>query len=423
MSHREYLFSLEQIGIKLGLDQIRALLDALGHPERAFQSIVVAGTNGKGSVTAMVERGLRAAGYRTGRYTSPHLLHIEERFAVDGRAIAPDTFESVAGLVRAAASELALPPTFFEATTAVALEAFKEAAVDVAVLEVGLGGRLDATNAVDSMAAAITAIDFDHQEYLGHTLEAIAREKAAVIKTGALAVLAPNPAVVEAVVRQRCEAVGAQLIHAADGATVVDEMRDSVIRLRLDTPRGHHDARLALRGRHQVQNATTAVRLLEELTAADRLSVSAAAIRAALEDVVWPGRLEPAIWQGHDVLVDGAHNPAGARALQSYLAEAFGRPVPIVVGIMRDKPVDEILRALAPAASHFVCTAPATSRAASPSDLVAAAARVAPTVPAVAAANPADALARAVTLGSPAVVAGSLYLAGEIRAHWLSRGA
>lgn len=418
MSHREYLFSLEQIGIKLGLDQIGALLDALGHPERAFRSIVVAGTNGKGSVTAMVERGLRAAGYRTGRYTSPHLIHIEERFAVDGRTIAPETFESTAGLVRGAASTLALPPTFFEATTAVALQAFKDANVDIAVLEVGLGGRLDATNAVDAMAAAITAIDFDHEEYLGHTLEAIAGEKAGVIKPGALAVLAANPPAVEAVIRLRCDAVGARLIRAAEGVTTIAAMQDGVIQLRLDTPRATHDARLALRGRHQVQNATTAVRLLEEVTASGLVSVASGAIRVALEEVVWPGRLEAGTWQGHPVLVDGAHNPAGARALQSYLAEAFGRPLPMVVGIMRDKPVDAILAALAPSASHFICTASATSRAAVPSDLVAAAARVAPAVPAVAAASPADALARAVTLGSPAVVAGSLYLAGEIRAAW-----
>jgi dihydrofolate synthase/folylpolyglutamate synthase len=271
---------------------------------------------------------------------------------------------------------------------------------------------------VDAMAAAITAIDFDHEEYLGHTLEAIAGEKAAVIKPGAVAVLGANPPSVDGVVRQRCDAVGARLIRAVDGTTVTDEMRDGVIRLRLDTPRGHYDAQLALRGRHQVRNATTAVRLLEELTASGLVSVPSAAIRTALDDVVWPGRLEPAVWHGHDVLVDGAHNPAGARALQSYLAEAFGRPLPIVVGIMRDKPVEAILAALAPSASHFLCTAPATSRAAAPSDLVAAAVRVAPAVPAVAAASPTDALARAVAIGSPAVVAGSLYLAGEIRAQW-----
>jgi len=186
----------------------------------------------------------------------------------------------------------------------------------------------------------------------------------------------------------------------------------------MQTPRGPHDARLALRGRHQLQNATAAVRLLEELTATGTASVPADAIRVALEDVVWPGRLERTTWRGHEVLVDGAHNPAGARALQAYLAEAFGRRLPMVVGVMRDKPIDLLLDALAPAASHFVCTAPATHRAADPSDLVAAVRRVAPAIPAEAVAGPVDALARAVTYGSPAVVAGSLFLAGEIRAEW-----
>ena len=418
MSHRDYLFSLEQIGIKLGLDQIRALVDGLGHPERAFRSIVVAGTNGKGSVTAMVERGLRAAGYRTGRYTSPHLIHIEERFAINGEPIDATTFERAAGRVREAATRLAAPPTFFEATTALAFDVFREAGVEIAVLEVGLGGRLDATNAVDATAAVVTAIDLDHQEYLGNTIELIAAEKAAVIKPGALAILADNPLAAEAVVRARCEAVGARLVLARDGVHVTADMSQQAIRLHLTTPRDRYDATLGLRGRHQVQNAIAAVRLLEEMTASGLAAIPAAAIRTGLEDVVWPARLETATWRGHAVLLDGAHNPAGARALQSYLAEAYGRRLPIVMAVMREKSADEMVAALAPSASHFVCTAPATPRAVPPSDLLVAVRRTAPGIPAEAVAGPIDALARAVAYGSPAVVAGSLYLAGEIRAEW-----
>jgi dihydrofolate synthase/folylpolyglutamate synthase len=418
MSHRDYLFSLEQIGIKLGLDQIRALMAALGHPERAFRSIVVAGTNGKGSVTAMVERGLRAAGYRTGRYTSPHLIRIEERFAIDGEAIDATTFERAAGRVRDAAAGLAAPPTFFEATTALAFDVFREAGVQIAVLEVGLGGRLDATNAVDAMAAVITAVDLDHQEHLGRTIALIAAEKAAVIKPGALAVLADNPPAVEAVVRARCDAVGARFVRARDGVHVTSDMHDQTTRLDLTTPREVYFVTLSLRGRHQVLNAIAAVRLLEEMTQAGLATVPAGAIRTGLEAVAWPARLEAANWRGHAVLVDGAHNPAGARALQSYLAEAYGRRLPIVMAVMREKAVDEMVAALAPSASHFVCTAPATPRALAPSDLLAAARRAAPQVPAEAVARPLDALARAVGYGSPAVVAGSLYLAGEIRAEW-----
>ena len=202
ISDREYLLSLELIGIKLGLEQIRSLVALLGHPDRAYPSLIVAGTNGKGSVAAMVERGLRAAGLRTGRYTSPHLVDLEERFAIDGRPISRDQFDRVARRVRDAVSQLASPPSFFEATTALALEVFRDERVDVAVLEVGLGGRLDATNVVDAVAAAITAIDFDHEQYLGSTIQEIAAEKAGVIKPKSLVVLGANPAAVQEVVRR-----------------------------------------------------------------------------------------------------------------------------------------------------------------------------------------------------------------------------
>ncbi len=166
-SSRDYLLSLELLGIKLGLDQMRTLGRHLGRPDLDYPSLIVAGTNGKGSVAAMLERGLRAAGYRTGRYTSPHLVDIEERVVIDGRPIAPDAFDALAGRVRRAAERLPAPPSFFEATTALALLAFRDAQVDVAVLEVGLGGRLDATNVVTPIGAAITAIDFDHEQYPG----------------------------------------------------------------------------------------------------------------------------------------------------------------------------------------------------------------------------------------------------------------
>ena len=163
MHARSWLFSLETIGIKLGLSQITRLLDELGRPERAYRTVTVAGTNGKGSVTAMIERGLRAAGHRTGRYTSPHLVGIEERIVIDGVPIAADTFDALAERVRQAAATLDAPPSFFEATTALALLAFREAGVTIAVLEVGLGGRLDATNVVDSSVVAITYTELDHQ--------------------------------------------------------------------------------------------------------------------------------------------------------------------------------------------------------------------------------------------------------------------
>jgi len=418
VSHRSYLLSLEQLGIKLGLDQIRALVGHLGRPDEAFRSIIVAGTNGKGSVTAMLERALRAAGYRTGRYTSPHLVHLEERFAIDGRPVSTADLEKVAGRVRSAAELLPAPPSFFEATTAVALEAFRDAEVDIAVLEVGLGGRLDATNIVDAIAAVITSIDFDHEMYLGHTLAEIAGEKAGVVKRGSLAVLADNPAEVRDVVRRACAKAGARFVFAPDNVDVRVEMTADGVRLSLTTPRGsYEDVMLGLRGRHQVGNAVAAVRLLEETSAHGLLPVPPDAVRTGLEDVEWPARLELRSWCGHDVLIDGAHNPAGARALAAYLEETYGRTLPFVVGAMRDKKLDELLRALAPAVSHFVMTAPATPRAATSDELRSIAATVVPAVPVEAVTSPIAALAHATSFGAPVVVAGSLYLAGEIRAE------
>jgi dihydrofolate synthase/folylpolyglutamate synthase len=414
--HLAWLFSLEQLGIKLGLEQMRTLVTLLDRPDAAYRTLVVAGTNGKGSVTAMLERGLRAAGNRTGRYISPHLLRLEERFAVNGVPIDPPTLERLAGRVREAAGRLAHPPSFFEATTAVALEAFRDARVDVAVLEVGLGGRLDATNVVQPMGVAITSIDFDHQQYLGNTIQDIAREKAGVVKSGIVAVLGANPAEVVGVVRAACADAGAEFVFAPDGVTAVTTIVDGRARVRLRTPR--HDfgeVTIGLRGRHQVDNAVVAVRLLEELSAREAVQVSEAHIRTAVTDVTWPARLELLSWRGGSVLIDGAHNPAGARALASYVQETYGRRLPFVVGAMKDKQVAEIIAALVPAASHLVCTAPATPRAATPADLAAAARSVAADLDVRELPAPMAALAQARDLGDPIVLAGSLYLAGEVR--------
>jgi dihydrofolate synthase/folylpolyglutamate synthase len=416
MSPREYLLSLEQIGIKLGLEQIRALVAQLGHPDAAYKSIIVAGTNGKGSVTAMIERGLRAAGCRTGRYTSPHLVDIEERFAIDGQQISAVQFDEVGARVREAARALPHPPSFFEATTALALEVFRDEHVDVAVLEVGLGGRLDATNVVTPVGVAITAIDVDHERYLGSTIEQIAGEKAGVIKPGSVVVLAANPPAAERVVRDAATRTGAFLVHATEGVSMSWEMEEGRARLSLTTPRrAYPPLTLALRGRHQVENAVTAVRLLEELSARGAFDVPEAAVADALTRVEWPARLEHVRWRGHTVVIDGAHNPAGARALASYLSETYGRRVPIVVGIMRDKKIDQMIGALAPVASYFVFTAASSGRAASPAELAAVARRVAPAVPYSESVSPIDALDAATAHGDPIVVAGSLYLAGEVR--------
>ena len=417
LTHLSYLFSLQETGIKLGLEQIRALDALLDHPSRAVPSIVVAGTNGKGSVTAMLERGLREAGCRTGRFTSPHLTRLEERFAIDGLDVATPVLEAAAGRVRHAAGRMSSPPSFFEATTAVAFELFREAEVDVAVLEVGLGGRLDATNVADSQTAVITAIDFDHEAWLGHSLPEIATEKAGVIKPGAAVTLAENPCTVREVIGAAAAAADASLVYAPDGVTVAELSLDNGrVRCSIATPRRSYSTlTLSLRGRHQLPNAVTAIRTLEELAARRQFAIGAGAVRAAVEGAFWPGRLELIVWEGSEILIDGAHNPAGARALAEYLHEVYGHPLPIVVGVMSDKRVDDILRALSPVASHFICTSIDASRASAPDELARRAAMVAPAVKSEAVAQPMQAIERAATLGAPVVVAGSLYLAGEIR--------
>ncbi|MBM3749892.1 MAG: bifunctional folylpolyglutamate synthase/dihydrofolate synthase [Acidimicrobiia bacterium] len=411
MHVRDWLFSLEVVGIKLGLSQIRRLLEALDHPEQAYPSITIAGTNGKGSVTAMVERGLRASGRRTGRYTSPHLINIEERIAINGVAIAPEVFDRLVLEVRTAAAALDAPPSFFEATTALALLAFRDAGVDIAVLEVGLGGRLDATNAVDASLVAITAIDLDHQEHLGHTLTAIAAEKAGVIKAGATVVVAPNPADVEAVIHAHARAHEATVVAALHGVSWNAVIGARGSRLTLTTPtRAYGECLLRLSGRHQITNAVVAVRTLEAVP-----DVPAAAVTTALADVEWPARLEWLQTGTTDVLLDGAHNPAGAGALSAFLAEMVGHPVPMVLGVMGDKAVEDIVAALAPAASHIVTTAAPSPRALSPDALAATCLRVAPDVPIAVDPDAARALATAAAHGAPVVVAGSLYLAGHVR--------
>jgi dihydrofolate synthase/folylpolyglutamate synthase len=420
MTALEYLLSLETLGIKFGLRNIRALTDALGRPDDAFRSVIVAGTNGKGSVAAMTERGLRAAGCRTGLYISPHLVRLEERFLVGGAPVPADRLESSAERVRTAIGVLRAngiletEPTFFEATTAVALEAFRRAGVEVAVLEVGMGGRFDATNVVTPVAAAITTIDLDHESFLGHTRAEIAFEKAGVIKPGTTVVAGPLAPEALAVVRAACEERGAELVIAAEHvraeARLDDEGRAV---LELATPRAQYGAiRLALRGMHQAANAVVAVRLLEGL-AGRGVPLTDAAVRAALADVEWKGRLQVVPLAGTRLVLDGAHNPAGAAVLADYLRAVHPGRVPLVFGLMRDKDARGMLERLLPRAAHLVITSPPTPRAADP-PAVAATARSLAAVPLEVVPDPVRAVARARELGPVVCVAGSLYLIGAV---------
>lgn len=413
----DFLYSLERLGMKFGLENIAALSAELGHPERSFKSIVVAGTNGKGSVTVMAETALRAAGLRTARYTSPHLVRLEERFVVDGREVDTADLRNALGTVQAAVDSLihrgvleALP-TFFEVATAAAFELFRRAAVEIAVLEVGLGGRLDATNVVTPIATAITSIDFDHQAQLGNTIESIAREKAGIVKPGVPLVCGPVPETAERVIREICEAQQSRLIRAADVVRVVPQTGDDAIDLR--TPERSLDSiTLALPGRHQRDNASVAVALLDELTS-QGFAIPDWAVREGLANARWPARLERFTVRGVDVLLDAAHNPAGARALSSHLEEIGWSRITLLFGAMHDKDVSGMLEALGPRCEAVVCTTAPSPRALPAEDLARVARPFAAIVEAID--DPAAALDAALARRRPVVAAGSIFLIGPLR--------
>jgi len=408
----ERLFSLERFGIKLGLDNIRTILAALGHPERAWQSIHIAGTNGKGSVAAMVERGLRATGLKTGRYTSPHLDRIEERVAINGKAIDSATFESVTAHVfdvidaATASGELKVPPTFFEVSTAIAFEIFKRAAVDVAVVEVGLGGRFDATNVLTPTITAITSIAFDHEKHLGHTLSEIAFEKAGIAKPGVPLVIGRLPREAADRIVKVAREVEAPVFDAH--ATTTD--------------RKYPPLRLALPGRHQLENAAVAVAILERWSTLVG-HISTEAIVTGLTECEWPARLE---WlrvpPNGELLIDAAHNPAGATALASYLQDMGRKKLPIVFAAMADKDLTNMIGALAPIASTFIATTVPHARART-ADQLANEIRRLTSVPVEAFQSPEAAVERALEQSKRAVACGSIYMIGPLRARLIEGGA
>lgn len=396
----------ERVGMRPGLDRIEALLDSLGHPERRFRIVHVAGTNGKGSVSAFMATILRAAGHHVGLYTSPHLCSFRERIRVDAEPISED---AVADAVDALGTVIARTgATMFDASTAIALDHFAREDVDVAVLEVGLGGRWDSTTVGEPVASIVTRIDYDHQDWLGNSLGEIAAEKAAIIRSG-FAVSAAQPPEAAAVVTARACAVGVPLlVEGADLHATVLAWSLSGQHVSLRGPDlGIPDASLSMLGRFQATNA-----LLASATAA-RLGIGAPAIRAGLERTLWPGRFQ--VLGGEPCLVlDGAHNPNGAEALRGALGEYFGTtPVTLVVGLLRDKNAPAFLRALAPAATRLILTRSASERAVPPQDLRSA------TPPGVAV-ECAPTVAEALSLAgapprSPVVcVAGSLTLIGEV---------
>jgi dihydrofolate synthase/folylpolyglutamate synthase len=422
MDPLDFLFSLERLGMKFGLENMRVLCAALGHPERGFPSVIVGGTNGKGSVTAMVSTALHAGGHRVGRYTSPHLERLEERFVIDEQEVETGELREAAAVVQKTVEQLVRDglldgfPTFFECATAIAFELFRRQGVAIALLEVGLGGRLDATNIVSPTAAAITSIDFDHQALLGDSLEEIATEKAGIIKPGIPVVCGPLPAAADRVMVETCAARGAELIRALDRIAVETRAVDGGSMVTLRWPAGVlTDIRLSLPGRHQLANAAVALCLMEEV-ARRGFELSTAARRTGLTTVRWPGRLEHRRWHGTELLFDAAHNPAGARALARYLEETGWSGVTLVFGAMRDKDVGGMLAPLLPHAARVICTTAASPRALAADDLAALARRLSDggrTIDSIP--EPAAALSAAGAGGRRVLVAGSIFLVGPLR--------
>jgi dihydrofolate synthase / folylpolyglutamate synthase len=414
---------------KFDLQNTRSLSAKLGNPHQKFRSIHIAGTNGKGSTAAMIESVLRHAGYRTGLYTSPHLERINERIRLDGAEISGTAFAEAFTRVHTcieqmlSTGELAAHPTFFECITAMAFDVFARARVDFAVLETGMGGRLDSTNIVTPEVAVITQIDFDHENFLGHSIAEIAGEKAGIIKPAVPVVCsAQNPAAIE-VITHRAAKLGAPLIDIDDrysfefvsepGGTTrarVADLSDSrVINLHVPLP-----------GRHQVRNAVTAVAALRTLASASR--VDDRSIAAGIADVHWPGRLER-ISQHPLVYLDGTHNPAGARELAAFWDAHFAnRKIHLIYGAVRDKAVDEVAGLLFPRAARVTITAANQPRAISAAALAELTSHLAHDFVVIPDAT--QALEHALASAAPDDVifaTGSLYLVGDLRRWWHGR--
>ena len=356
---------------KFDLAHMRTLCQALGNPQRNFPSVLIAGTNGKGSTAATLASILHASSHRAGLYTSPHLLRINERIVCCGQPIPDDAFAAAyqrvtqvaAALV--AANQLPHPPSFFETVTAIAFDFFAASGVAIAVLEVGMGGRLDATNVVEPILSVITDIDLDHQKFLGDTIAAIAAEKAGILRPGVAAVTLPQHPEANQVLGERITAVGARAVNAARNLPSMSPQAQSLIHNSAYETRyplsvlGHEVEIVSpLVGRHQLRNLALAITAAEEL-AAQGFRVTAQSIACGTRQTFWPGRFQrfAATPRRPEIVIDVAHNPAGAWALRSALSEQFGeRPLVLLFGAMSDKAVDEMAKILWPQMAHVVLT-------------------------------------------------------------------
>ena len=433
---------------KFDLAHMRVLLEGLAHPERAFPSALIAGTNGKGSTAATLAWILRASGLKTGLYTSPHLVRINERIRISGTEITDDDFARLHRDVDRVAERLvvegALPwhPSFFEMMTAIAFCYFSEQKVDVAVLEVGMGGRLDATNVVEPLVSVIADISLDHQKFLGNTVGEIAGEKAGIIRPGSVVVTLPQQPEANDVIGNKIldlNAIGVSAVQyvppvsPGSAPLISTERREPLIAEFVETAAEGAEKTLyryplqvmgkeilvesPLVGRHQLRNVALAITAAEELGKKGLVGITPESIERGIRETRWPGRFQvvPARGGWPEIVFDVAHNPAGAWALRSALSERYDdRPLVFVFGAMRDKAISEMTEILFPTAQRVIATQPENPRAASPQEIVQAASRTGAEIEEVADVKTALETARtaAGTTGI-VVVTGSIYLVGE----------
>ncbi len=410
---------------KFDLEHMRVLTEALGHPERRFPSVIVAGTNGKGSTSATLASILRDAGYKTGLYTSPHLVRVNERIAVNGEMISDPEFAEVHSRIDdisealISAGKLDQHPSFFETLTAMAFEYFASAGVEIAVLEVGIGGRLDATNVADPLLSVITDISLDHTEWLGNTLTEISREKAGIVRRDGVLITLPQHPEVNDALGERIKELEARVVNASQYAPSITptsgylEIDEGVL------PHNHYPLEVMgeeiiidspLAGRHQTRNIALAIAAAVELRQSFGYGITPAAIAAGVARTQWPGRFQ-VIPGSPEIVLDVAHNPAGAWALRSALSTRYeGAPLTIIFGAMRDKDIAEIGEILFPLAEEVIATRVSSPRAASPEEIRELTLHVG--VPIVNSETLQDALHIARERGRVVVITGSVYLVG-----------
>ncbi len=365
----DYLYGLEKFGMVFGLDNVRWILSLIENPQDAIKTVHVAGTNGKGSVAAMLSQILRAGGYVTGAYTSPHLVSFTERIAINGEPITEAEVVDLARFIKERIDEAdpARSYTFFDFTTALAFLHFRRKGVDIAIVEVGLGGRLDSTNVINPLVSVITNVDYDHQEYLGDTIEKIAGEKAGVIKEGVPVVTGAEGKALGVI-----KAAAANTVLYAMGEAFTYKKKGDQLMWYRGVHRTYDELSLALRGDHQLFNAALAL-CAAELLGDKGFNLNEYTVRKGLSSAVWPGRLEVVRKKGKPlILIDGAHNPQGIASLASYLRGHFlNRKKILVFGVMKDKDFVEMLKTLLPLVDRTILTRPETSRAALPADVAA----------------------------------------------------